>query len=222
MFRRAASDERSISVPIPMVVQSTRGGERLYDIYSRLLHERIIVLGTTIDDQVANTIIAQMLVLDSSAAPDHEIKLYINSRGGLVRPGLAIYDTIQMLRSEVATVCIGIAGGVAAMLLAGGTKGKRAVLPHATVHLYPEAGGAEGSASDVEIEARELLRRQAQVREIFARDTGQPIERITRDWERDMFLSAEQAAAYGVVDIVMEAEPAADTFARASLEEVRG
>ncbi len=220
MFRRAASDEQSPSIPIPMVIQPTRGGERLYDIYSRLLHERIIVLGTPIDDQVANTIIAQMLVLDS-AAPDHEIKLYINSRGGLVRPGLAIYDTMQMLRSEISTVCLGIAGGVAAMLLAGGTKGKRAALPHATVHLYPEAGGAEGSAGDVEIEARELLRRQAQVREIFARDTGQPIERVTRDWERDEFFSSEQAVAYGVVDLLMEAAAQVDTYAGAALQEVR-
>lgn len=220
MFRRAASDERSINVPIPMVVQSTRSGERLYDIYSRLLHERIVVLGTPIDEQVANTIIAQLLVLDS-AAPDHEIKLYINSRGGLVRPGLAIYDTMQMLRSEISTVCIGIAGGVAAMLLAGGTKGKRACLPHATVHMYPEAGGAEGSAGDVEIEIRELLRRQAQTREIFARDTGQPLDRITSDWERDVFLSAEQAAAYGVVDIVMDAEPSIDAFAGAQVEQVQ-
>lgn len=218
MFNPSTNDERPrrADIPIPMVVQSTRGGERLYDIYSRLLHERIIVLGTPIDDQVANTIIAQMLVLDS-AAPD-EIKLYLNSRGGLVRPGLAIYDTMRMLRSDVSTVCIGTAGGVAAVLLAGGAPGKRACLPHATVHLYPDAGGAEGSANDVEIMARELLRQQALTRELFARDTGQPLERIARDWERDLFLSAQQAAAYGVVDLVMEAQSPVGALTEVTLE----
>lgn len=190
---------------IPMVVESTSRGERAFDIYSRLLKERIIILGTPIEDQIANLIVAQLLFLESED-PDRDIWLYINSPGGSVTAGLAIYDTIRHIRPNVATVCVGMAGSMATPILAGGTKGKRYSLPHSTIHMHPAGGGARGYAPDVEIMARELLRMQQVVRELLARDTGQPVERIAKDFDRDLFMTPEQARDYGIIDEILNRE----------------
>lgn len=187
---------------IPMVVESTNRGERAFDIYSRLLKEHIILLGTPIDDQIANLIVAQLLFLEHED-PERDISLYINSPGGSVTAGLAIYDTMQAIRPDVATYCVGMAGSMATPLLAGGARGKRYSLPHATVHMHPAGGGARGYAPDVEIMARELLRIQQLVRELLARDTGQDIDRIARDFDRDLFMTPEQAKEYGIIDEVL-------------------
>ncbi|NJN17276.1 MAG: ATP-dependent Clp protease proteolytic subunit [Oscillochloris sp.] len=190
---------------IPMVVESTSRGERAFDIYSRLLKERIILLGTPIEDQIANLIVAQLLYLESED-PDRDIWLYVNSPGGSVTAGLAIYDTMRHIRPDVATVCVGMAGSMATPILAGGTKGKRYSLPHSTIHMHPAGGGARGYAPDVEIMARELLRMQQVVRELMARDTGQAVERIAKDFDRDLFMTPEQAREYGIIDEILNRE----------------
>ncbi|MBO9313611.1 MAG: ATP-dependent Clp protease proteolytic subunit [Chloroflexus sp.] len=185
-----------------MVIESTSRGERAFDIYSRLLKERIVILGTPIDDQIANLIVAQLLFLESED-PDRDIWLYINSPGGSVTAGLGIYDTMHHIRPDVATVCVGMAGSMATPILAGGAKGKRYSLPHSTIHMHPAGGGARGYAPDVEIMARELLRLQQLVRELLAKDTGQPIERIAKDFDRDLFMTPEQAKEYGIIDEIL-------------------
>jgi len=187
---------------IPMVVESSSRGERAFDIYSRLLKERIIILGTPIDDQIANLIVAQMLYADHDD-PEREINLYINSPGGSITAGLAIYDTMRHIRAKVATFCIGMAGSMATPILAGGEKGMRYSLPHSTIHMHPAGGGARGYAPDVEIMARELLREQQIVRMLLARDTGQPIERIADDFDRDRFMYPQEAKEYGIIDEVL-------------------
>ncbi len=187
---------------VPMVVESTNRGERAFDIFSRLLKERIILLGTPIDDQIANLIVAQLLFLEHDD-PERDISLYINSPGGSVTAGLAIYDTMQAIRPDVATFCVGMAGSMATPLLSGGARGKRYSLPHATIHMHPAGGGARGYAPDVEIMARELLRIQQLVRELLAKDTGQPVERIARDFDRDLFMTPTEAKEYGIIDEVL-------------------
>jgi ATP-dependent Clp protease, protease subunit len=187
---------------IPMVTERTNRGERAFDIFSRLLRERIIVLGTPVDDDIANVIVAQLLFLDSDD-PDRDISLYINSPGGSVTAGLAIYDTMRAVRADVSTVCMGFAGSMATILLAGGARGKRLALPNSTIHMHPAGGGARGYAPDVEIMARELLRKQQLVRELMARDTGQSYERIAKDFDRDLFMTADEAREYGIIDGIL-------------------
>ncbi|MPZ14785.1 MAG: ATP-dependent Clp protease proteolytic subunit [Chloroflexi bacterium] len=187
---------------VPMVVEQTNRGERAYDIYSLLLKERIVFLGTPIDDHVANLIIAQLLFLEREDQ-DRDILLYLNSPGGIISSGLAIYDTMQLIRPQVSTICIGMAASMAAVLLVGGTKGKRFALPNATVMLHQAAGGFEGTASDIEIRAREILRLQNRIREILHLHTGQPMDRIVRDSDRDFFMTADQALEYAAVDQII-------------------
>ncbi len=191
------------SAVIPTVVETSYRGERAFDIYSRLLRERIVMLGEPIDNQVANVVIAQLLFLDSDD-PDRDISLHINSPGGYTTAALAIYDAMRHVNADVSTICIGRVRGAALPLLSGGAKGKRFTLPHSTIHMHPAPGGVEGSAPDVEVMARELLRQQQVVREILARDTGQPLDRIVRDFDRDLFIDAEQAVAYGLVDEIFQ------------------
>jgi ATP-dependent Clp protease protease subunit len=187
---------------IPMVVESTNRGERAFDIYSRLLKERIILLGTPIEDQIANLIVAQLLFLEHED-PERDIHLYINSPGGSITAGLAIYDTMRAIRPDVSTVCVGMAGSMATPILAGGAKGKRYSLPHSTIHMHPAGGGARGYAPDIEIMARELLREQQLIRELLAKDTGQPIDRISKDFDRDLFMDPNQAKDYGIIDEIL-------------------
>lgn len=187
---------------IPMVVEQTNRGERAYDIYSRLLKERIIFLGGPIDDDVANLVIAQLLYLEAED-PEKDITMYINSPGGVVYSGLAIYDTMQYIRPDVATYCVGMAASMAALLLAAGTKGKRYTLPTSRIMIHQPLGGARGQATDVEIEAREILRLKAIGNEILARHTGQPLERVEKDTDRNYYMSAEEAKAYGIVDEIL-------------------
>jgi len=187
---------------VPMVVEGTNRGERAYDIYSLLLKERIVFLGTPIDDYVANLIIAQLLYLDRED-PDKDIQMYIHSPGGSVTAGLAIYDTMQLIRPDVSTICVGMAASMGAVLLVAGAKGKRFALPSSTVMIHQAAGGFEGTAADIEIRAREILRLQTRLREILSQHTGQPLERIARDSDRDFFITAEQALEYGAVDFVV-------------------
>ena len=188
---------------IPMVVEQTGRGERAYDIYSRLLKERIIFLGTAIDDDVANLVIAQMLFLESED-PDREIHLYINSPGGIVSAGMAIYDTMQYVKPTVSTMCMGQAASMGALLLSGGAKGKRYALPHSRILIHQPLGGAQGQATDIGIQAREILRLREELNEILAKHTGQPIEKISRDTERDFFMTGGQAKEYGIIDAVIE------------------
>ncbi|MDW7981346.1 MAG: ATP-dependent Clp protease proteolytic subunit [Thermomicrobium sp.] len=188
---------------IPMVIETTSRGERAYDIYSRLLRDRIIFLGTPIDDQVANAVIAQMLFL-AHENPEADIKLYINSPGGLVYAGLAIYDTMQMIEPDVATYCVGLGASMAAVLLAAGAKGKRFALPHSRVLIHQGTSGFRGSVPDIEIQARETLNLTTMLTELLAFHTGQPFERVKRDTERDYFMSAYEARDYGIVDHVLE------------------
>ncbi len=188
---------------IPMVVEQTSRGERAFDIYSRLLNERIIFLGTPINDQVANLIVAQLLHLESED-PEKDIAIYVNSPGGNVYAGLAIYDTIQFIKPDVSTICIGIAMSMGALLLAGGTKGKRYVLPNSKILIHQLSGGFEGPAADIEIHAREALSLRRRLDEILAQHTGQPLEKVERDTERDYFMTAEDALAYGIVDKIIE------------------
>lgn len=187
---------------IPMVIETSARGERAFDIYSLLLKERIVFLGTPINDQVANTIIAQLLYLERED-PDKDISLYIHSPGGIISSGLAIYDTMQLVRPDISTICVGIAASMATVLLCSGAKGKRYALPNATIHMHQAMGGATGQASDIEIAAREILRLQDKLRNILAKHTGQPVEKIARDTDRDFYLSAEQAVEYGLVDEIL-------------------
>jgi ATP-dependent Clp protease, protease subunit len=189
-------------VLVPMVIEQTNRGERAYDIYSRLLKDRIIFLGTPIDDHVANLIIAQMLFLEADD-PEQDIFLYINSPGGYVTSGLALYDTMQYIRPDVSTICIGQAASMGSLLLTAGAKGKRYSLPHARIMIHQPAGGFQGQATDIEIQAREILRIKEALDTIMAKHTGQDLERIKRDTDRDFFMSGEQAKEYGLVDDVI-------------------
>jgi ATP-dependent Clp protease protease subunit len=188
---------------VPMVIEKDGRGERAYDIYSRLLKERIVFLGTAIDDIVANLIIAQLLFLESED-PAKDIFLYVNSPGGLITSGLAIYDTMQYVKPPIATICIGQAASMGAVLLAGGAKGKRYALPHARVLIHQPLGGAQGQATDIDIQAREILRMREEINTIFTRHTGQDMEKIRQDTERDYFMTAEQALKYGIIDQIVE------------------
>ena len=187
---------------VPIVVEPTPHGERGYDIYSRLLKDRIILLGTPIDDHVANLLVAQFLYLQSED-PKKDIDLYINSPGGMVSAGLAIYDTIQMLSCPVKTYCVGQAASMAAVLLAAGAPGKRFALPHARIMIHQPAGGAEGTAADIHIQAEEILRIRSVLNQILAHHTGQSLKKISADTDRDFFMSAEEAQKYGIVDAVL-------------------
>ncbi len=188
---------------IPIVIEQTGRSERAYDIYSRLLKDRIIFLGTAIDDHVANVVIAQMLFLQTED-PDKDIHLYINSPGGIVTAGLAIYDTMQYVKPAIATYCIGQAASMGALLLTAGTRGKRFALPHARIMLHQPMGGFQGQATDIEIHAREILKVKDTLNNILARHTGQPIEKIRTDTDRDFFMSGEEAKVYGIVDDVID------------------
>jgi ATP-dependent Clp protease protease subunit len=190
-------------VLVPMVVEQTGRGERGYDIYSRLLKDRIVFIGTPIDDNVANVIIAQMLYLQSEE-PTKDINLYINSPGGSVTSGLAIYDTIQFVKCDVTTYCVGQAASMAAVLLAAGTKGKRFALPNARIMIHQPWGGVQGQASDISIQAKEILRMRDRLNEILALHTGKPIENIAKDTDRDFFMSAAESRDYGLVDDVVK------------------
>jgi len=187
---------------IPMVIEQTSRGERAYDIYSRLLKDRIIFLGEPIDDHVANTVIAQLLFLEADD-PDKDIYLYLNSPGGIVTAGLAIYDTMNYIKSPVSTICIGQAASMGALLLAAGSKGKRFSLPHARIMIHQPMGGFQGQATDIEIHAKEMLKMKETLNRILANHTGQTIEKIHEDTDRDYFMSAEDAKAYGLVDEVI-------------------
>ena len=196
------SDIRS-QILIPTVIEKTAGGERAYDIYSRLLIDRIIFLGQAIDDHVANIIIAQLLFLENQD-PGKDIKLYINSPGGSVSSGMAIYDTMQYIKADVSTICIGMAASMAAVLLASGAKGKRLILPNAEVMIHQVIGGMEGQASDIKIHADRMMRMKASLNKILANHTGQKIETIDKDTDRDNFMIAKEAVAYGLVDKIVE------------------
>jgi ATP-dependent Clp protease, protease subunit len=187
---------------IPTVVERTARGEREYDIYSRLLNERIIFLGSEVDDQVANVIVAQLLHLES-ADPDKDISLYINSPGGSIYAGLAIYDTMRFVKPDIATMCIGIAMSMGSLLLAGGAKGKRMALPNSRILMHQPSAGFEGQATDIEIHAKEILNTRARIDEIYARHTEKPVEEVHRDMERDRFFKASEAAEYGLIDRVI-------------------
>ena len=186
---------------IPMVIEQTSHGERSYDIYSRLLKDRIIFIGGPIDDDIANSVVAQMLFLEGDD-PDKDINLYINSPGGSVSAGLAIYDTMQYIKCEVSTICIGLAASMGAFLLAAGAKGKRKALPNAEIMIHQVSGGAQGQATDINIQAEQILKLKKRLNEIVAARTGQTIERVTQDTERDNYMSAEAARAYGLIDEV--------------------
>jgi len=185
-----------------MVIESTGRGERAYDIYSLLLKERIIFLGSPISDQVSNLIVAQLLYLDRED-PEKEISLYINCPGGEIYPGLAIYDTMQQVRAPVSTIAVGWTASMGTVLLSAGTKGRRYALPHATIHMHPAGGGARGAAPDVERQIKELMRMQDLLRSLLAKHTGQSLERIIEDFDRDYFMDAESAVAYGIIDEVL-------------------
>ena len=190
---------------VPMVVETTNRGERAYDIYSLLLRERIIVLGPPIDDMVANVTVAQLLYLDRED-PDRDIQMYIHSPGGVITAGLAIYDTMQLINAQISTICVGMSASMGTVLLAAGEPGKRYALPNSTVHMHQALGGARGQASDIEIAAREILRNNETIRNILAKHTGQPVDVIKRDTDRDFYLDAEQAQEYGLVDEVLQAQ----------------
>lgn len=187
---------------VPMVVEQSGRGERGYDIFSRLLKERIVFIGSIIDDDVANLIIAQLLFLEADD-PDKEINLYVNNPGGVVTAGLAVYDTMQYIKSDIATICIGQAASMGALLLAAGTKGKRYALPHARIMIHQPLGGVQGQATDIDIQAREIIRMREILNKILQIHTSQPLERIQRDTDRDFFMSAEQAKEYGIIDEVL-------------------
>jgi ATP-dependent Clp protease, protease subunit len=194
---------QDISSLIPMVVETSGAGERAYDIYSLLLKNRIVFLGTGINDQVANLVVAQLLYL-SREDPDSGIQMYINSPGGQVYAGMAIYDTMRMIPNKISTVAVGVAASFGTVLLAAGSKGQRYALPHATIHMHQPLGGAQGQASDIEIQAKEILRLKDRLNHILAEATGQDVDTIIRDTERDFFMGAEQAVEYGLVDKVLE------------------
>ncbi|MFY0544590.1 ATP-dependent Clp endopeptidase proteolytic subunit ClpP [Brevibacillus sp. H7] len=188
---------------VPIVVESTSRGERSYDIYSRLLKDRIIFLGSAIDDQVANAVVAQMLFL-AAEDPEKDIHLYINSPGGHIHAGLAIYDTMQFIKPDVSTICIGMAASMGSLLLLAGAKGKRYALPNAEVMIHQPWGGSKGQASDIQIQAEHILKQKRLLYRIMSERTGQPLEKIERDADRDFFMTAEQAKEYGVIDKVIE------------------
>lgn len=187
---------------IPGVVESGPRGERFWDIYSLLLKERIIMLFTPITDPIANTLIAQLLYLERED-PDRDINMYIQSPGGVISAGLAIYDTMQLIRPSVSTICVGMAASMATVLLCAGAKGKRYALPHATIHMHQAIGGAQGQAADIVIAAREIMRQQDIIKEILIKHTGQPLDKITHDTDRDFYLNPEQAVEYGIIDEVL-------------------
>ncbi|TET44452.1 MAG: ATP-dependent Clp protease proteolytic subunit [Dehalococcoidia bacterium] len=189
-------------VVIPMVTESGARGERAFDIYSLLLRERIVFLGVPINDQIANLVIAQLLYLEREA-PDKDVSLYVHCPGGVISAGLAIYDTMQLLRCDVSTICVGLAASMGTLLLCAGAKGKRYALPNSTIHLHQAVGGAQGQAADIEIAAREIMRMQEKIRSIIAKHTGQPVEKIAHDTDRDFYLNAEQAVEYGIVDEIL-------------------
>jgi ATP-dependent Clp protease protease subunit len=194
-------------IPYPTVIEQTHRGERAYDLYSRLLKDRIVFLGTPVDDDVANIIVAQMLFLESED-PDKDINLYINSPGGSVTSGLAIYDTMQYVKCQVSTICMGQAASMGALLLAAGAKGKRYSLPHSRIMIHQPSGGFGGQASDIELHAKEILRLKAKLNEIMQKHTGQPLDRIEKDTDRDYFMGAGEAKEYGLIDEVVIKKPA--------------
>jgi len=185
-----------------MVIEQSARGERAFDIFSLLLKERIVFLGTPINDQIANLIIAQLLYLERED-PDKDISVYIHSPGGYISSGLAIYDTMQLLRCDISTICVGMTASMATVLLCAGTKGKRYALPNSTIHIHQAEGGVSGQAADIEIAAREILRNQELIRNILAKHTGQPVERIARDSDRNFYMNAQQAMEYGIVDEIL-------------------
>ena len=193
---------------VPMVVEQSSRGERAYDIYSRLLKERVVFLVGPVDDPVANVVVAQLLFLESEN-PDKDINLYINSPGGNVSSGLAVYDTVQFIKPDVSTICVGLAASMGALLLAGGAKGKRYCLPHSRMMIHQPSGGAYGQATDIDIHAREILRLRERLNEVLAAHTGQPLEKVASDTERDNFMGAEEALEYGLVDRVLSNRAAA-------------
>jgi ATP-dependent Clp protease protease subunit len=188
-------------IPMPMVIEQTHRGERAYDIYSRLLKDRIVFLGTPIDDDVANVVIAQLLFLESED-PDKDIHVYINSPGGSVTAGLAIFDTMQYVKAPISTICLGQAASMGAFLLSGGAKGKRFAVPNARIMIHQPMGGFQGQATDIEIQTKEILRLKAKLNELLASHTGQPLEKIIKDTERDYFMGADEAKTYGLIDEV--------------------
>ena len=192
-----------MSYYVPIVVEQSGRGERSYDIYSRLLKDRIIFLGTAIDDTVANLVVAQLLFLESEY-PDKDISIYINSPGGSVTAGLAIYDTMQYIKPDVSTICIGMAASMGAVLLTAGAEGKRIALPNSRIMIHQPMGGMQGQASDIEIHAKEILKTRAKLNEILAKHTGRPLEKIEADTDRDFYMSAEEAQQYGIVDKIIE------------------
>jgi ATP-dependent Clp protease protease subunit len=194
-------------IPYPTVIEQTHRGERAYDLYSRLLKDRIVFLGTPVDDDVANIIVAQMLFLESED-PDKDINLYINSPGGSVTSGLAIYDTMQYVKCQVSTICMGQAASMGALLLTAGAKGKRYSLPHSRIMIHQPSGGFGGQASDIELHAKEILRLKAKLNEIMQKHTGQPLDRLEKDTDRDYFMGAGEAKEYGLIDEVVVKKPA--------------
>lgn len=188
---------------VPFVIEQTSRGERSYDIYSRLLKDRIIFLGESIDDHISSLVIAQMLFLEAED-PDKDIYLYINSPGGIVTSGMAIYDTMQYIKPDVATICIGQAASMGSLLLAAGAKGKRSALPNSRIMIHQPAGGFQGQASDIEIQAKEIIKVKKKLNEIYARHTGQKVEKVEKDVDRDYFMSAQEAMEYGLIDKVIE------------------
>ena len=218
--------ENALFIPqsiIPMVIETGPRGERAFDIYSLLLRERIVFLNTPINDQVANVIIAQLLFLEREDS-DRDINLYISSPGGVVSAGLAIYDTMQLINPDVSTICLGMAASMATILLSGGAKGKRYALPNSTIHMHQPLGGAQGQASDIEIAAREIIRLQEKLRTMLADNTGQSYDKIAMDTDRDYYLTADQAAEYGLIDEILgkkadePAPPSAETPPAAETE----
>ncbi len=197
-------------IPMPMVIEQTHRGERAYDIYSRLLKDRIVFLGTPIDDDVANVVIAQLLFLESED-PDKDIHVYINSPGGSVTAGLAIFDTMQYVKAPISTICLGQAASMGAFLLAGGARGKRFAVPNARIMIHQPLGGFQGQATDIEIQTKEILRLKAKLNELMAHHTGQPLEKIQKDTERDYFMGAEEAKVYGLIDEVFVRRKAPET-----------
>jgi len=200
-------DTRALNL-VPIVVEQTARGERSYDIYSRLLKDRIVFVVGPIDDYMANVVVAQLLFLESEN-PDKEISLYINSPGGIVTSGLSIYDTMQFIKPDVSTICLGQAASMGSLLLAGGAKGKRYCLPHSRIMIHQPSGGFEGQATDIDIHAREILKLRERLNAIMAKHTGQTVERVAHDMERDNFMEAQTAVEYGIVDNVLEKRPTA-------------
>ncbi len=196
-------DRKIFSSLIPMVIENTGRGERAYDLYSRLLKDRIIILGSEIDEDVANIVVAELLFLEAED-PEKDIHFYINSPGGLVTAGLAIYDTMQYIKPDIVTICVGQAASMAAVLLAAGTKGKRFALPHSRIMIHQPLGGAQGQATDIEIQAKEILRIRDMLNQILSEHTGQPIERVRKDTDRDFYMSPEEALEYGIIDGILK------------------